>query len=372
MKAVITGGHHSSALPVIKIIEKEHPDTELVWIGHRFSQKRNRADTLEYLEITSLGIPFYDLNAGKFYKTYDPIRLLKIPLGFFQALFILLREKPDVILSFGGYIAVPVVIAGWVLRISCVTHEQTVVSGYANKLIAKFAKKVLVSWKQSADHFPPEKVVFTGLPLRESIFDYRAYNFKITNDLPTIYITAGKTGSHIINEWVKESLVNILRFCNIIHQCGDHSVYKDYEDLQREYHEIKPRPLGIYIVRKYIFENEIGEAFGDADLVVSRAGAHTIMELLALQKPCILIPIPWVSHNEQNENARILEQAGLAVVGNQEQLDPRKFADLVEKTLSKTDTLVLEDKSLLDIVKKNSAQIIVDEIFKAIKEKKKN
>ena len=113
MKIVITGGHHTSALPVIKELRDSLPGVGLFWVGHKHSIRGDTNDTLEFKEITGLGIPFFNLQAGKLYKTLDPIRLLKVPFGFFQAFLYLLKVKPNVILSFGGYLAAPVVLAGF-------------------------------------------------------------------------------------------------------------------------------------------------------------------------------------------------------------------------------------------------------------------
>ncbi len=162
MRLVITGGHHSSALPVIKKLKETDPTLQIFWLGHKHSLKGDTHETLEYKEITSLGIPFYELKAGKVYKITSLSRLILVPFGFIQAFFILLSIKPDAILSFGGYLAVPVVVSGFFLGIPSVTHEQTVVAGYANKVIGWFAKKVLISWKASAKYFPAGKTVFTG------------------------------------------------------------------------------------------------------------------------------------------------------------------------------------------------------------------
>ena len=362
MKLIITGGHHTSALPVINTIQKDHPETAIHWIGHRHSLKGNKADTLEYKQITSLGIPFYELQAGKFYKTYDPIRLLKIPFGFFQAFYLLLKVRPDVILSFGGYLAVPVVLAAWVLRIPSITHEQTVVIGHANKLISKFAKKLLISWKASAKFFPPKKTVFTGLPLRENIFMSQSNTFNIANDLPTVYITTGKSGSKIINNVVKETLRELLQFCNIIHQCGEHSLYNYFQELGAEYERIKNDSKGQCFLKTYVLENEIGEVLTKADLIVSRAGAHTISEILALEKPSVLIPIPWVSHNEQYKNAKLIESKGLGKIINEKELSKESLLTTIKESLenlpanasSKTTTLIVRD----------AAQKIVNEVFK--------
>jgi UDP-N-acetylglucosamine--N-acetylmuramyl-(pentapeptide) pyrophosphoryl-undecaprenol N-acetylglucosamine transferase len=197
MKLVITGGHHSSALPVINELKRRNPDIELYWIGHRHSLKGDKNDTLEYKEITALSIPFYELNTGKFYKTYNPFKVLKVINGLFQSYKILSKIKPDLIMSFGGYLAVPVVIVGYLLKIPAITHEQTMVTGYANKVISRFAKKILLSWESSKKYYPGKSTVVTGIPLRSSIFNVSSNIFETQNNLPTILIMGGKSGSHI-------------------------------------------------------------------------------------------------------------------------------------------------------------------------------
>ncbi len=364
MKVVITGGHHSSALPVIKELKDRVPDVEILWMGHKHSMKNDVNPTLEYLEITKLGIPFFNLKAGKLYKTYDITRLLKIPFGFFQALFFLLRKRPNIIVSFGGYLAAPVVIAGYLLGIPSVTHEQTAVAGYSNRLISKFAKVIMVSWRKSEKYFPKDKTVFTGIPLREDIFNVKSNSFNINKELPTIYISAGKTGSHLINDIIKDSLESLLSICNVIHQCGDNSVYNDFGILEAKYEDIKNESSGKYNLRKFVFDDEIGEAYSEADLIVSRSGAHTISEIISLEKPAILIPIPWVSHNEQFVNADMVREAGLAEIVEQKNLTPSLLVEKIKHCLSNISLYKLKNKEDFKFLKKNSAGLIVDEIIK--------
>lgn len=361
MKIVITGGHHSSALPVIQKLRKKYPQAQLYWFGHKFSAQGDKNPTLEFREITALGIPFYHIHAGKFYKTLNLRRLAKIPYGFFQCLYLLFKLKPDAIMSFGGYLAVPVVLGGRLLGIPAITHEQTVVAGWANRLISKVAKKILISWQESEKYFPKEKTVFVGLPLREAIFELRSGNFLFKNDLPVVYITTGKIGSHIINKVVGECLVNLLGFCNIIHQTGDNSVYGDFDALEKIYSDVRrgarsandpadppkagrglseqtrtsKQSTGVYYLRKFVLEDEIGEAYSKADLVVSRSGAHTTAELLALGKKCLLIPIPWVSHNEQYENAKFLADAGLGKILPEKELLPHRLVWEIKEGLAR-------------------------------------
>jgi UDP-N-acetylglucosamine--N-acetylmuramyl-(pentapeptide) pyrophosphoryl-undecaprenol N-acetylglucosamine transferase len=367
MRLVITGGHHSSAIPVILELKKNHPDTEIIWIGHKYSLAGDKNETLEYKEITGMGIEFIELKTGKFYKNANIKSMSKIFSGLMTAKNILSNKKPDVVLSFGGYIAVPVVIAAWLQNIPTLTHEQTLVVGYANKVISLFAKRVMISFEESAKFFNPNKVVFTGIPLRQSITEVRSTNFVTDNDLPYIYVTGGKSGSHIINEVLGDSLDILLTKFNVIHQCGDYSVEKDYDKLNSIYTQIQNNVPGKYFLRKFVLEDEIGEAFNKASIVVSRSGAHIISELAYLNKPSILIPIPWVSHNEQNLNAQYLKNKGLAEIIQEKYLTPKNLVELLQEMRG-----TLEGYQLIGNVpafKQNAAFLITDEIFKVLSRK---
>jgi len=366
MKLVIIGGHHSSALPVIKKLKQEHKDVKVHWIGHKYSQKGNTKPTLEYIEITELKIPFYNLVAGKFYKTYDPIRLLKIPVGFVHALYLLLKIRPNVILSFGGYLAVPVVLVGKFLGIKTITHEQTVVVGYANKLISKYVDKVLISWPESKKYFKGNDITVTGLPLREEIFEYEEDTLTINDKLPTIYVTGGKTGSHNLNVLMLDIMDELVEFCNVIHQCGDSSTYDDIDLLEYKYKKFNERP-GKYIIKRFVMKDEIGEVFGRSDLVVCRSGAHTISEIIALEKPSILIPIPWVSHNEQYKNAEMVKGLGLGEILEEENLTSIKLLNKIKDMLANLKGYKINDKSLKKELLKDSAEIIVNEVLSLYK-----
>ena len=369
MKLLITGGHHTSALPVIGLLKKEHLDVEIFWVGHKHTSKGDKNPTLEFIDITKLNIPFFNLHAGKFYKTYDPIRLAKIPFGFVHALYLLLKIKPDMILSFGGYLAVPIVIVGKLLGIPSITHEQTVVVGLANKVISRFANKILISWPQSEKYFPTQKTVLTGLPLRAEIFNSTSNTFEINSNLHTVYITAGKTGSHKINTVIGEALPELLKFVNVIHQCGDNSVFNDFTLLEKRYEEIKSEAQGKYILRKFVLKDEIGEAFQKADFIFIRGGAHTVLEAIALKKPAIVVPIPWVSHNEQFKNAQVLNEVGLGYLIEEKNLTKATVLTAIKELESNINFYKLKDDRYHDLLNRDPAKLIVDEIFKNTKKK---
>jgi len=319
MKLVFTGGHHNSSLALAQYMRDRY-GARLLWLGHYHTSLKDSKPSAEFTEVTAAGIPFKALAAGKVYKTVDVRQWLRVPLGFFQSLFHLMQFQPDLIVSFGGYLAVPVVLAGWILGIPSVTHEQTVVSGLANRLIARLAKKVFVTWPSSLAHFPGDKVEVVGLPLRKEIFEDNGAFSHFKNSRKTVYITAGKQGSHVINQAVREILPELLKRYNVIHQCGSTTEYNDFLALSQEKERLPLELQSHYELREYVFQDEIGAAFARADIVISRAGAHTVYELVALKKVALFIPIPWVSHNEQHKNAQILEKSGTARILPQDEL----------------------------------------------------
>ena len=365
-KLVFTGGHHTSALAVIDALcrcQMSDVRCQFFFFGHRYSMHREKVDSAEYQEVTARGIPFYDLKAGKVYRTFNPIEWFRVIYGFFQALIILLKIKPDLIISFGGYLAVPVVLAGWLLGIPAVTHEQTVVSGWANQFIAKFARKIFISWPESAKFFPKEKVVLTGLPLRKEIIALAREREKMPNSkwkMPnSIYITGGKQGSQVINQAIEGCLEELLSDFEIIHQCGssDFEKFLKIEDKLSE--DLKAR----YIVKDYFPQEEIARVYRAADFVVGRAGAHTVYELAALGKPAVLIPIPWVSHNEQERNAKILERIGLAKIVLQEDLDSEVLLKACRGVGESSKEFKEFAKKARELVRLDAAERVVKEVF---------
>lgn len=329
MKIVICGGHHNSALVIAESLkEKGH---QIFWFGHKYSMMGDKNPGAEYLEVTDKGFPFVEIKAGKLQPNYHFLGYLaRIPLGFWQSFANLKKIKPELVFSFGGYLALPVAYMGWLLNIPVVTHEQTTVSGAANKLIAKVAKKIFVSFPSSLSLFPKDKTILTGLPIREEILKSQKKLFK--NGQKTIYITGGKQGSHTINEAVFSILPQLLEKYNLIHQCGSTSIFNDIETANKLKSKLGEKAKN-YLVKEYFFEKEIGPVFNSADLIVSRAGAHTVYELLTLKKPAILIPIPWSKQNEQQENAKYLESLGLAKIVTQDgpkTLSPEKLLAAIE------------------------------------------
>ncbi|OIP98054.1 hypothetical protein COT69_01570 [candidate division WWE3 bacterium CG09_land_8_20_14_0_10_39_24] len=312
-KVVFIGGHHTSALTVIKSLLSSRKDVEVHFIGHKFSAYKDKNFSAEYREITAQGIPFYNLYAGKVYLIFNIARLVRVPFGFLQALYFLLKIKPSLVVSFGGYLSAPVVFWAWVMRISVITHEQTFQGGWANIFVSKFAKVILLTWESSRKFFPKEKTKVIGLPLTTDFERKDITKGIFTNKLPLVFITGGKQGSHIINETVASILDELTDFCNVLIQCGDNSYFKDFDTLNALTKSLSKRN-GKVVVEKFLSREEQLTAIEKADLLIGRAGAHFVYEVCFYKKPVILIPLPKTSHNEQYNNAVFVEKIGLAKI----------------------------------------------------------
>ncbi|MDP2735307.1 MAG: UDP-N-acetylglucosamine--N-acetylmuramyl-(pentapeptide) pyrophosphoryl-undecaprenol N-acetylglucosamine transferase, partial [bacterium] len=317
--------------------------------------------SVEKRTISRMGIPFYNLRTGRLYRS-GLMDLVKIPWGLLHAFYLLLKIRPRLVVSFGGYLAAPVVLMAFVLRIPSVTHEQTAVSGWANRLIARFSKKVFVSWKESLKNFPKNKTVLTGNPLRAAIFNSRTPRFRFKNDQPTVYVTGGKQGAHVINEAVRLALSQFLERFNLIHQTGSSQAYQDYQKLILLKNQLPAKVKKNYLVQEYFGEEEIGAVLNSADVVVGRSGANTVYELAALGKPAVLIPIPWASHNEQFRNAQILAEAGAAVILLQDSLSSASLLEALESVLGNYKKFRRAAEAAKKIVRRDAAERIAEEI----------
>lgn len=334
MKILITGAHLTPALAVIKELIKDY-QAEIVYVGRNTTFEGDKTVSVESQVIPKTGAKFIPIIAGRLHRNlsiYTFLSLLKIPIGFLQGLYIILQENPQVILSFGGYISVPLVVWGWLWSIPVIIHEQTLVSGIANKINALFADKLCISFKEHS-FFNQKNCFFTGNPLRDEILhptnklspeyvDFFQESKK--NKRPIVLITGGNQGSHIINLTVESCLPELLKIANVIHQTGD-SKHRDFDRLN----QVK-NPH--YLVQKWI-DTEIGAVMLNCDLVIARAGINTLLELAYLAKLTLVIPLPHVSQNEQTKNAVFFEKQGLVKVLLQSELTPSKFLDVVSSLL---------------------------------------
>lgn len=371
-KVVITGGHLTPAVALISGLKKEG-GWQIFYFGRRYSMEADKTPSAESQVVPSYDVSFFPITTGRLqrhFTRYSIPSLLKVPIGFFQALFLLLRIRPDAIVSFGGYVSIPVVVAGFLLQIPILTHEQTTVFGLASKINSFFAKKIAVSFQASQRYFPKKKVVYTGNPIREEIFKIRrpldsqiATTIKKTG-LPLLYITGGSQGAHVINMAVVEILPKILKKYIVIHQSGE----KDYKKLLVSHKNLPESLRKRHLITKYIGADEIGWVFKNATLVVSRAGANTVCELAALGKPAILIPIPWSYKGEQTKNAQMLKEAGLAEVLAQSELSGRTLLAQIDKMYQNLKKYERAAESAKRLVVKDATKRLIAEIKKLVKD----
>ncbi len=363
-RIIFTGTHLTPALAVIEEIKKRD-SWKIYYLGRKYTLEGEKIPSVESQLLPKLGVEFIPIPAGRLQRHFTRWTipsLLRIPFGFFKALKLVIKIKPEAIISFGGYVGVPVVLAGFLMRIPILIHEQTAAVGLANKISGFFAKKIAISFPESKKFFPKGKTVLTGNPLRPEIFKSGKPLFPLNKKRKTIYITGGSQGASIINETVERSLENLLVQYNIIHQCG----IKDYLHFKEKRNYLEKKGKEAYFPIDYVNSDSIGWVFEKADLVISRGGANTVLELAALGKPALIIPIPRTVHNEQLKNAQFLEKKGLAEILPQEKLNSQNLINLIKKMIENLNYYQKAGEKLKKTIPRDGAQKIVAEIYKLL------
>jgi len=365
MKILVTGGHVTPALAVIDRIREQYPSAEIVFVGRKYALDSERTLSLEFKEVTARNIVFYSLHAGRLTRLLS-LRsfksIVRVPVGFIQALRILRKERPARVLSFGGYIALPVAVMAWLLRIPVITHEQTISPGLANRLIGWFSRTIFYSFSESKNAFPPHKSRWVGNPVRSAVNKVIRKPFIVPLDMPVVYITGGSLGSHSINEHVFAVLSDLLTQAIVIHQTGDTREYADFERAEALRARMHPMFRERYFPVKHVFNDEIGYIYESSDMVIGRAGANTFFELLLLRKPAILIPLPWSAHKEQQKQAELFRAGGLGEVFEQKG-NSRDFLATIFRMLKHLDQYQNKFKSLPFTLKHNAAEPIVKQLM---------
>lgn len=345
---LITGTHLTPALALIESLAKKY---RLTYIG--------KPSSLISIPL----VPFTSPKLNRHNPTSAISIPIKLPLVITQAIINLKKLKPDLLISFGGFVALPICLAAKSLNIPIIIHEQTFGAGLVNKLTARFAKKIAISWPDSTPFFPKQKTILTGNPLRTEIL--KAANLKpVSSKRQTIYITGGNQGSKIINQTINQLLPQLLKQFNVIHQFGLNQS-KSLWQAQLGIKKALPGNLNQrYTLKKWFNSNQQAKNFNLSNLVISRSGANTITELGFLKKNSVLIPLPYTQKNEQSLNADYLKNLGLAIVLPQSKLDSKTLFLSIKKAFEK-----LPQKSdqtfPKDLVKSASANILnlVDEVL---------
>ncbi|MGE5605994.1 MAG: undecaprenyldiphospho-muramoylpentapeptide beta-N-acetylglucosaminyltransferase [Bacteroidota bacterium] len=356
MRIILTGGGTAGHItPNIALIPELKKDGfEVHYIGTK--------DGMERQLIEPLGIPYHPVHAGKLrrYLNFKNITdLFQITRGFIESLAIVAKIKPNVVFSKGGFVSSPVVWAAWLNRIPVVIHESDITPGLANKLSIPFASKICYTFPETQKYLPPAKGVFTGLPVRESLLRGDAATGKrlcgFTGNKPVLMIIGGSQGSEILNKSIRGLLGEINQKYDLCHICGQNGV------------EPSLNQIGGYKQFDYVNE-ELPHLLAMADLVVSRAGATTLFELLALKKPHLLIPLSkQASRGDQILNARSFERQGFSKVLPEESLNPEALLNNINSLYDSRDEYIAAmNGSQID----NGIQTVISTIKMAAKSKK--
>ncbi len=356
-KIVLTGGHITPALALIEVLKQVQDDGgseswEVYFFGRTRAMRDDRDLSLEAKLVPRLGVKFIPLITGRYRRKVNLRNLYsmaKIPVGVIHALILLIKVKPDIVVSFGGYLGLPTVIAAWLLRIPSVIHEQTICAGLANRLSARFATKIAISFPTSKSYFPENKTIFTGNAMAPGIFNkdknlIKKYTGKFSN-AHTIYITTGNQGARDVNKIILEALPKLLTKYNIIHQIGStESQMQEWKKAQEMLTTLPNNLSNNYFPVKFVPHEERGAAFSTADLIISRGGANTIWDIALLEKPAMIIPLEPTNMDEQLKNARYLEKAGLGKLIREEDLTPDTLINQINKMFDKLKSYKLKSE----------------------------
>lgn len=317
-KIVLTGGgtagHVTPNLALVPSLKNDGWD--IYYIGS--------TQGIEKQLVTQENLPYYPIASGKL-RRYLSVENLKDPFkvikGYFEAYKILKKIKPQVVFSKGGYVTVPVVLAAKHLHIPVIIHESDMTPGLANKIAMRSAKRVCVNFEETLKYVG-NKGVYTGSPIRETLFKgsktqgSALCGFKESK--PTVLMMGGSLGARRINEVLREALPQLLSQFNIIHICGKNNLDKSL--LNKEG----------YKQFEYVTE-ELPHLFALADIMLSRAGANAVMEILALHMPSLLIPLSQAaSRGDQILNAKSMENKGYCQVLQEEKLCKETLVENIE------------------------------------------
>jgi UDP-N-acetylglucosamine--N-acetylmuramyl-(pentapeptide) pyrophosphoryl-undecaprenol N-acetylglucosamine transferase len=364
-KVLLCGGHPTPALAVVDELKKNHPEIELLFVGRKYAIESERTLSYEYKGCIERKVLFRELQAGRLTRLITKssmLNMLRVPYGFLQALIILLQENPTLVISFGGYIALPIAFWSWILQKPVFTHEQTMKPGSANKLIGFFSQRIFVAFESVMSYFPGHKTQWIGNPVRDVVFKQNPLSFEVDSAVPILYVTGGSLGSHSINHHVFSLLPQLVQTFVIIHQTGDVKEYGDYEHAMKLKREFKKTNPNRYIPLAHVSDADIGMVYGKAEFIIGRSGANTFFELIALQKPAIFIPLPWSANGEQKAHADFFKEHGIGEVFDQKN-DSAILLATIKTMHGKISRYTKAFQSLPLQLKRDATQTLVEKIL---------
>lgn len=320
-----SGGHIFPALSFLNALKDKYKQADTLFVLPKESirvQIISQVHNIKYLSISPLKLHFD-------FKNF--IAILRFIKGSLESLVLLLEFKPDVVVGFGSINSIPLLFFAWLFRIKTLIHEQNVYPGRANRLLAKFADKVAISFEESKNYLrvEKEKIIFTGNPAHQELEKVEKNQalrfFGLDNNKFTILVMGGSRGSHSIN-------INFLNavsmFCDssqfqIIHIAGA----RDYDSLEKSYKNLRIK------LKLFSFLNQMQNAYSAADLAICRGGATTIAELINFGLPAVIVPYPY-AYKHQIKNAQILEKRGAGIIVEDRDLNAHLLKERIEPFLN--------------------------------------
>ncbi len=365
MKIVLTGGGTGGHLvPLIAFIREMRrqwqgkEDLQFAYIGPK--------DDFAQVLLSHEGVNIRQVAAGKLrrYGGIGPVLqnifdlCLKMPWGVVQSLWMMFLLNPDMMFSKGGYGALPVTAAAWMLKIPMFLHESDSRPGLANLIAGKFALKIFTSFPHTLD-FPSKKAILVGNLIRREILtgskNEAVSLFHLVGDRPLLLVLGGSQGSQRLNDMILAMLDEALQEFEIIHQVGE----KNLEQIRKEARVmINPASEHYYHVLPFLREVDLRHAYAASSLVISRSGSGVIFELAALGKPAILIPLPESAQNHQIRNAYDYASTGAALVLEEPNLTPNFFMAKLRYLFSQPRELEKMSRAALSFTRKDAAQTV--------------
>ncbi len=348
-----TGGHIYPALAIIEGFKKYDKDLEVLYIG---TKNRMEKDIVPKNGIPYYGIEIYGLSKNIFKDIKDVFLIFKAKKEIKKKI---LEFKPDVVLGIGGYVTYPVLSVAKSLHIKTFIHEQNAIPGKTNKMISKYADIIGISFKESAKYFPNKNVLYTGNPT-----GIRALNtpritkssLGLNDDKPLVVVVCGSLGSETVNNAMKGYLKTL--------ENKDYQVvYITGKNLYEEFIKIK-YPKNVKVLP---YLDNLTGLLKETDVLVARAGASTIAEVLSLKVPTIFIPSPYVANNHQYYNAVSLKNDNLALMLEEKDLSIPNITKNIEGLLYNKDKQIKIKNNLNKVSTLDSTKIIYDAIKELIK-----
>jgi len=360
-----TGGHIYPIIAITREIKKiSPPDQEIrfFYIGPK--------DELTARLLSQEGIKIKPILAGKIRRYCTIIAILqniidifKTAVGIIQAFGHLFFLAPDLVFSKGGFGAFPVIISARILRIPIFLHESDAVSGLANRITAKFAAEVFISFPKT-ENINASKMILVGNPIRKEILEGSEEDarklFEITSNRPVILILGGSQGAQKINDLILDSLPQLIEDFEIIHQAG----IRNFEQVKAEAEVVlNKESRKYYHIYPFLREIELKHAYKISDFIISRAGSGSIFEIAALGKPSILIPLPGSAQDHQLKNAYAYAKNKAAIVIEQENLTPNFFITTLKNILADQKRRKKMEEAAKNFSKPRAAEIIANYIL---------